>query len=77
MDLLFSRIILRTMWEMFHGNRLYLNQGDGTFTDVSSETRTYWLGWAWSSVFLDYNNDGQQDIYAVNGFWSGEDPQDC
>jgi hypothetical protein len=65
------------MWSMFHGNRLYLNNRDGTFREVSTETRSYWLGWAWSAVFLDYDNDGHLDIYAANGFWTGADPTDC
>ena len=40
------------------------------------ESRTRFLGWAWSALFLDYDNDGQQDIYGVNGFWSGEEADD-
>ena len=27
--------------------------------------------WGWGTEFLDYNNDGLLDIYAVNGFVSG------
>lgn len=76
-DFFFANYIRSIMWEMFHGNRLYLNQGDGTFEEVSSETNSYWLGWAWSAVFLDYDNDGHLDIYGVNGFHTGEDPEDC
>ncbi len=74
---LLGKHVLAVMWEMFHGNRLYLNQRDGSFAEVSAESRTDWLGWAWSSLFLDYDNDGRQDIYAANGFWSGEDSHDC
>jgi len=77
MDLLFRPQVLRVMWEMFHGNRLYLNNHDGTFHEVSIETRSYWLGWGWSGVFLDYDNDGLLDIYGANGFWTGKDAADC
>ena len=73
---LFKGMILDILWEMFHGNRLYLNQGDGTFRDVSLETKSYWLGWAWSSLFLDFDNDGLLDIYGVNGFYTGEQAAD-
>jgi hypothetical protein len=75
--LLFADFIHRIMWEMFHGNRLYLNRGDGSFDEVSSETDCYWLGWAWSAVFLDYDNDARLDIYGVNGFYTGEQSHDC
>ena len=75
--LLFAGRVRELMWEMFHGNRLYSNRGDGTFDEVSEATHSYWLGWAWSSVFLDYDNDSHLDIYGVNGFWTGEDAEDC
>ena len=77
LNFFFASRVRELMWEMFHGNRLYLNGGDGTFHEISQETRSYWLGWAWSSVFLDYDNDTHLDIYGVNGFWTGEEPEDC
>ena len=57
------------------GNMLWHNNGidaDGnlTFTDVSMETGTYDGGWGWGAKFFDYDNDGDLDIYAVNGFIS-------
>jgi hypothetical protein len=50
------------------GDRLYRNNGDGTFTDVSkkagvSDERGYYgLGVAWG----DFDNDGDQDLYVAN-----------
>jgi hypothetical protein len=57
------------------GNMLWHNEGpdeDGLplFLDVSLETGTYNGGWGWGAKFLDYDNDGDLDIYAVNGFIS-------
>ncbi len=57
------------------GNMLWHNNGpepDGTvtFTDISLETGTYDGGWGWGAKFFDYDNDGDLDIYAVNGFIS-------
>ncbi len=47
-------------------NLLYKNNGDGTFTDVSSESGTDLLIDAMSTTIDDYNNDGWLDIYVTN-----------
>jgi tetratricopeptide (TPR) repeat protein len=52
------------------GNFLWLNSGDGTFTNVSATTGTYDGGWGWCGRFFDYDNDGDLDILTVNGFVS-------
>jgi hypothetical protein len=49
-------------------NDLYLNQGDGTFVDVSSTSGIENLvntpdgSWTWVSTFVDIDQDGDQDI---------------
>jgi hypothetical protein len=50
------------------GNALYLNDGKGKFTDVSESANANPYGWYWSSTMFDFDNDGDQDIYAVNGW---------
>jgi hypothetical protein len=55
---------------MREGNFLWRNNGDLTFADVSRETDTYNTGWGWCAKFLDYDNDGWQDLYVVNGWVS-------
>jgi hypothetical protein len=62
--------------KMVKGNSLLINNGDGTFTDKSEEAGTNPFGWYWSSTFFDYDNDGLQDIYAVNGWISGRKKDD-
>ncbi|MDE2777962.1 MAG: CRTAC1 family protein [Chloroflexota bacterium] len=49
------------------GDRLYHNNGDGSFTDVTL-TLDYalTLGSGFAPAFLDYDGDGDQDIYVVN-----------
>jgi hypothetical protein len=49
-------------------NRLYRNNGDGTFTDVSVESGAGDEGWAMGVSFGDYDNDGWLDIFVAN-FW--------
>jgi hypothetical protein len=58
------------------GNSLLVNDGKGHFTDVSESARTNPFGWYWSSTMFDYDNDGRQDIYAVNGWISGKKKDD-
>jgi hypothetical protein len=50
------------------GNSLFRNRGDGTFEEVSEETRAFYGRWAWSSGFIDFNLDGREDIFVQNGF---------
>ena len=44
-------------------NRLYKNNRDGTFTDVTERSGLLRTGWASSVTVADYNNDGFDDIF--------------
>jgi hypothetical protein len=57
------------------GNSMFLNE-NGTFADVSENYHINPHGWYWGSVVFDYDNDGLQDIYAVNGWITGTNPDD-
>ena len=52
----------------FGRNSLYRNRGDGTFAAVSNEARVNEAGAGMSGCWLDFDNDGKQDIYAA-GMW--------
>ena len=45
---------------------LYHNNGDGTFTDVTHYLGTKVRGAGFVTSFVDYDNDGDLDIYLVN-----------
>ncbi|GAA3791785.1 hypothetical protein GCM10022271_25250 [Corallibacter vietnamensis] len=48
-------------------NLLYQNNGDGTFTDISTQAGIHNTSHlSFCSAFFDYNNDGWQDIYVAN-----------
>ncbi|MBP7999807.1 MAG: CRTAC1 family protein [Chloroflexi bacterium] len=47
-------------------DRLYHNNGDGTFTDISSALSGKMMGAGFAVSFTDYDNDGDLDIYLVN-----------
>ena len=44
-------------------NRLYKNNRDGTFTDVTARSGLTRAGWASSVTIGDYNNDGFEDLF--------------
>jgi hypothetical protein len=47
-------------------DRLYHNNGDGTFSDVSQLLGGSTNGAGFIATFVDYDNDGDPDIYLVN-----------
>jgi enediyne biosynthesis protein E4 len=48
-------------------NRLYRNNRDGTFTDVTDKAGLRRTGWASAVTVADYNNDGFDDIFIT--YW--------
>lgn len=46
-------------------NKLYLNNRDGTFTDISTQAGVAHTGFNTSLVFDDFNKDGWLDIYVI------------
>jgi hypothetical protein len=63
------------------GNRLYRNvageqAADRVFEDATGEARVADGGWGWGACFIDFENDGDLDIYHTNGWMDAfsEDP---
>ncbi len=53
----------------FGRKNLYRNNGDGTFTDVAPQAGVEDVGAGMSVCWLDYDNDGVQDLY-VSDMWT-------
>jgi hypothetical protein len=47
-------------------NRLYHNNGDGTFTDVTAKAGLCGYGYGMGVAVGDYDNDGRPDLYVTN-----------
>ncbi len=65
-------------------NRLYRNQGDGTFADVTERAGVAGIGpagkklWSVGAAWLDYDNDGDLDLFVANYLgWSLENNKVC
>jgi hypothetical protein len=49
-------------------NRLFRNNGNGTFTDVTEKAGLAGRGWAGDAVAFDYNGDGLMDLFVTSMF---------
>ena len=58
------------------GNTLFKGGSGASFRDVSQEVGPFGGGWAWGGVFVDFDNDGWEDLYCPNGFLSGKSMKD-
>ncbi|TYO97129.1 VCBS repeat protein [Geothermobacter ehrlichii] len=47
-------------------NRLYINNGDGTFRDATSEAGVEDPNWGLGAAFADIDNDGDLDLFVSN-----------
>jgi len=48
-------------------NMLYLNRGDGTWTEIARLAGIEATGWSWSAAFLDVDFDGYEDVLVTCG----------
>jgi Tfp pilus assembly protein PilF len=58
------------------GNSLFRNRNDGRFEDTTLQAHAEMGRWAWSSDGLDFDSDGWEDLYIVNGMLTREDGPD-
>ena len=55
-----------------NNDRLYRNNGNGTFTNVTKEAGILIEGWGHAGCISDFNGDGWPDIYVSNDFVSND-----
>lgn len=60
-------------WGIGNGNRLLVNNGNGDFADRTDDAGVRDGAWGWGAICDDLDNDGDLDIYHVNG-WPDASP---
>lgn len=53
----------------FSRNTLQLNNGDGTFSEISRLAGVHATDWSWGGLIFDMDNDGWKDIFVANGIY--------
>lgn len=62
-----------TSWSLKDNVRLFENNGDGTFTDITARAGLTGITGGLNAVHADYTNNGFPDIYLMRGAWQGPD----
>ncbi|HQV31040.1 MAG TPA: FG-GAP-like repeat-containing protein, partial [Calditrichia bacterium] len=50
-------------------NPLFMNTGQGLFLDQAATSGVDLAGWGWGTTFFDLENDGDQDLMVVTGYY--------
>lgn len=53
-------------------DHLFLNNGDGTFTDISRKAGLFGGYKGLAATWWDFDNNGYPDLYVSNDFWGGD-----
>ena len=51
----------------FSRNMLFVNHPNHSFKEIALQSGVSATDWSWSTLFADYNQDGNQDIFISNG----------
>jgi hypothetical protein len=58
------------------GNQLFTQEPTGkSWVETATERKVNAAGWAWASLFVDLDNDGDKEVFVTNGNTSHRDSE--
>ena len=63
----FQLLLKYGLYYQYPHNSFQLNNGNGTFSEISNYAGIAETDWSWSVLTADYDNDSWKDIYITNG----------
>lgn len=63
----FNLMLKYGLYYQYPHNSLQLNNGNGTFSEISNYAGVAETEWSWAPLIADFDNDGWKDMYITNG----------
>ncbi|MEO6542353.1 MAG: VCBS repeat-containing protein [Ferruginibacter sp.] len=63
----FELLLKYGLYYQYPHNMLQLNNGDGTYSEISNYAGVAETEWSWASLVIDLDNDGWKDMFVTNG----------
>ena len=63
----YKRVMIGWHYQYMH-NMLHLNNGDGSYSEISQMAGVHKSDWSWAVLFADFDNNGWSDIFVTNGY---------
>jgi enediyne biosynthesis protein E4 len=64
----FDKVVKYGFGYQYVKNVLQLNNGNGTYSDISYYTGVAFSDWSWAVLINDFDNDGNKDVFIANGY---------
>jgi hypothetical protein len=64
---IFQQKLLYGYHYQYARNNVQLNQRNGKFSEIGQYAGLFATDWSWAALWMDFNNDGNKDLFVSNG----------